>query len=268
MKWQLLNQPGFQIMIKGFITAITTLTRIPIKGKDTGNFASSLPWFPVVGFLLAMLVSGVILLLRNITNQSWNEATAIFIILLSSLLTGALHLDGFADWADSLGALNNKEKMLKIMKDSNSGVFGVVALILLLLAKWIVLTKLLELNLIIVALFVSYVASRFSMVYLSVTLPYARTTGGTGERFVKEAKYSHLILAFFISIILLFLIGNILAVIFFLFGFPIIYLWKRWCKNNLSGVTGDLLGAGSEIIEVSILFLIALFYNSIQLFIN
>ncbi len=268
MKWQPLNQPGFQIMIKSFITAIRTLTRIPIKGKDTENFASSLPWFPVVGFLLALLLSGVVLLLRNITNQSWNEATAIFIILLSTLLTGALHIDGFADWADSLGALNNKEKMLKIMKDSNNGAFGVVALILLFWAKWIVLIKLLELNLIILALFVSYVSSRFSMVYLSVTLPYARTSGGTGKRFVKEAKYSHLILAFFISIILLFLIGNILAVIFFFFGFPIIYLWKRWCKNNLNGVTGDLLGAGSEIIEVSILFSIALFYNSIQLFIK
>ena len=90
-------------MIDGFISAVRTLTRIPIKGKESNNLASSLPWFPLVGFLLASLLSGVIIIFNEVANHNWNEATAIIVIIFGTLLTGALHLDGFADWADSSG---------------------------------------------------------------------------------------------------------------------------------------------------------------------
>jgi len=255
-------------MINSFITALRTLSLIPIKGKDTNDFASSLPWFPIVGFFIASILSGVILLINNISNQSWNTATAFVTIILTTIITGALHIDGFADWADSLGGRGNKEKMLTIMKDSNSGVFGVVSIILLLLGKWIALVKLLELGIAINTLFIAYISSRFAMVYLSVSLPYARSKGGTGEQFVKGAKKYHLVLALVISLLLLFLIDQISAIIFFIISFVVVLLWKRWCKKNLNGITGDLLGAGSEFVEIFIMFIIALFYNDVHNTIN
>ncbi len=250
-------------MINGFVSAVRTLTRIPIAGKDTKDFAKSLPWFPVVGFLLASILSGIILTIDYFVNGDWNQATALLILLSGTLLTGALHLDGFADWADSLGAKGNKKKMLEIMKDSNSGAFGIVAIVLLLLAKWIVLIKLLEQNLIIISLFIAFISSRFAMVYFSVTLSYARIEGGTGEHFIKNAKTGHLIYAFVISTLLLYLIGNIYAIVFFILSFIVILFWAFWCNKNLNGITGDLLGAGSEFVEVFTMYFIALFYNDI-----
>jgi len=248
-------------MIKSFITAIKTLTRFPIKGKETTDFASSLTWFPVVGFILATILSGIIHTVRYFSKEPWNEATALLIILLSVLFTGALHLDGFADWADSLGALHNKEKMLTIMKDSNSGAFGIIAIVLLLISKWIVLVKLLELHLAITGLFISYVTSRFAMVYLAVTLPYARTGNGTAKQFIQNANNKHLISSLLISLVLLFAIGNIPAIIFFSIGFIVTLMWKLWCKKNLNGITGDLLGAGSELVEVFSLYFLILFHD-------
>jgi adenosylcobinamide-GDP ribazoletransferase len=253
-------------MINKFITAVRTLTRIPIKGKGTDNFASSLPLFPVVGFFLAAILSGIIFTIHYFSNEVWNEATALFIIILSALLTGALHLDGFADWADSLGAIKNKEKMLMIMKDSNIGAFGTIGITLLLLAKWIILVKLLQLNLAITGLFISYISSRFAMVYLSVSLPYARTENGTGKTFIQDATFKHLIIAFIISISLLLLVENIFAIIIFILSLVVIFLWKLWCKKNLNGITGDLLGAGSEFVEVSTMLLIVLVYRNIFTF--
>ena len=255
-------------MINGFVTAVRTLTRIPIKGRDAKNFASSLAWFPVVGFLLATILSGVILLINKTINSNWNEAIAFALIVCGTLLTGALHLDGFADWADSLGAKPNKEKMLRIMKDSTNGAFGVVALVLILLAKWIALVQLLNLQLAFVGIFTAYISSRFAMVYLSVSLPYARTEGGTGEPIIKGATNKHLIVALLQSLLLLFFIGNISAILIFFFGFLFTLLWKQWCKKYLGGITGDLLGAGSEFVEVLIFFFVALFYNSINTQIN
>jgi len=248
-------------MINGLITAIRTLTRIPIRGNYSDNFASSLPWFPLVGFLIASLLNFFLYLFGILTHQTWNEAVAFFILLFDILITGALHLDGLADWADSLGAKGNTKKMLEIMKDSNSGVFGVAAVVLLLLAKWILLVKLLQLDLVIPALFITYITSRFAMVYLSVSLPYARKEGGTGEQFIKNANYRHLSLSFIISLILLFIIGSANSIIIFILNFPLIFLWKYWCKKNLNGITGDLLGAGSELIEIFTLFIVVLLYK-------
>ncbi len=249
-------------MINSFITAIRTLTRIPMRGKDTTNFASSLFWFPVVGFLLAVILS-LFTWMQNISN--WNESIAFMIILAGTMLTGALHLDGFADWADSLGAIPNRKKMLLIMKDSNNGAFGVVALVLLLLAKWIVLTQLLNLGLASVGIFTAYISSRFALVYFSAMLPYARAEGGTGGPIINGANGKHIAVAIGETIVLLFVVGNISALVIFSLLFLVMLLWKRWCEKYFNGITGDLLGAGSEIIETTTLFFVAQFYTIIEI---
>jgi len=251
-------------MINDFITAIRTLTRIPIYGNDTDNFASSLFWFPLVGFLLAVILFAVAALFQFFFKIQWVEAVAFFVLLVSVVITGALHLDGFADWADALGVLGNREKMLAVMKDSNNGAFGLIAVFLLLLAKWIVLVKLLEINLLWFGLVTAYVSSRSAMVYLSFSLPYARAKGGTGKAFVEGAAKKHLLISLILSIIVLSLFVNILSIIFFFSGFIIAYFWKRWCLKYLGGITGDLLGAGSEFVETILFFLIVFFANYLK----
>ena len=52
------------------------------------------------------------------------------------LATGALHEDGFADFFDGFGGGYTKERILEIMKDSRSGAYGVMALILAFLLKF------------------------------------------------------------------------------------------------------------------------------------
>lgn len=248
-------------MLNSFITAVRTLTRIPMGGKDATDFASSLFWFPVVGFLLAVILSSFTWL-QNLSN--WNDAIAFIIILAGTMLTGALHLDGFADWADSLGVIPNKKKMLLVMKDSNSGAFGVVALVLLLLAKWIILTQLLNLELASIGIFTAYISSRFALVYFSATLPYARKEGGTGAPIITKANSKHIVVALVETIVLLFVIGNVPALIIFTISFWVMFCWQLWCKKYFNGITGDLLGAGSEIVEITTFFLVAQFHTTIE----
>jgi adenosylcobinamide-GDP ribazoletransferase len=61
------------------------------------------------------------------------------ILIVWIWLSGGLHLDGFADSVDGFLGGHNKEGILNIMKDSATGAKGVVALVSLLLLKFVLL---------------------------------------------------------------------------------------------------------------------------------
>ena len=80
--------------------------------------------------LLGGILSGLYILFSFVFYESIN---LIFILITYIVVTGGLHLDGFADTVDSLsGGGGDREKILKIMSDSHIGAHGVAALICLL----------------------------------------------------------------------------------------------------------------------------------------
>src|SRR5260370_1036584 len=63
-------------------------------------------------------------------------------MVVSLLVTGAFHEDGFADVCDGFGGGWTKEKILLIMKDSRIGAFGAIGLIFIFGAKFVLLKEL------------------------------------------------------------------------------------------------------------------------------
>lgn len=240
----------------GVVTAFRTLSIIPIPGRDARSISSSLAWFPIVGGLLGGLIYGIILLADNFIIPDWSRATAFIAVAAGVCLTRGFHLDGLADWADSFGAMNNRRRMLDIMKDSHIGAFGVIALIIILLGKWIAITRLCVHH-DFLWIIPAYIISRTAQVEMAVTLPYARAEGGTAAAFVREATSLHRWMAFALAVIILFACFGWKGLVLLLAGEIIRIAFGLWCRHRYGGVTGDLLGAGSEIIETSILFLVA-----------
>lgn len=119
-------------------TAIMFLTRIPVGSHASASpqvLARSTLYFPIVGLVVGLLTAVSFLL----ANAIWPTIIATAIALLFSIaLTGAFHEDGLADVADSLGAWT-KERKLEVMRDSRIGTYGAVALILVILLKYITL---------------------------------------------------------------------------------------------------------------------------------
>ena len=121
--------------MSAFFAALQFLTLFPYPRQmehtddDVGRAAI---FFPVIGGIL-----GSILVLVNVVLEPFANAGLLSVILVSLLafLTRGLHLDGVGDTFDGLGAGGDRGRMLSIMDDSHTGVFGLIAIVLVLLLK-------------------------------------------------------------------------------------------------------------------------------------
>ena len=241
--------------MSGLITALRLLSIFPVPGRDAEEMSSALPWFPLTGAILGGVLYGLALLADGWSGGGWPNGVAAAVLLGGVVITGALHLDGLADWADSFGG-KNKQAALAIMKDSRTGAFGVIALVLVLLVKWVSLVRLIESDAF-VWIVVAYIVSRTMQVELAVSLPYARAEGGTGASIVQGARRSHRIWALISALIMLVVLGGQAGVLALGAGWAVCRGFGWWCRRRLGGMTGDLLGAGSEIVETLILVIFA-----------
>ena len=249
--------------MRGMITAIRTLTAIPCPGKDADEMSSSLPWFPIVGFLIGSALLLIAIITQRITGETLPEITAIFIVLASALLTRGIHLDGLADFADGFWGSMQREKVLKIMKDSCIGTYGTIALIIILLTKWVCIINLLK-NHAGIWIVAAMVISRTIQVNLASLYPYARQTDGTGAPFIKNARPFHAKIATITAtVILMILLKSVwIPIITIATGWIISILLGAWSKRRIGGVTGDIIGAGSELTETAILIFGIILYQA------
>ena len=242
-------------MLRGLVTAFRTLTIFPIPGQEASDHSSALPFFPVVGLALGLLLWLVGLLDRLISGSGWPMGIAALMLVTNIITTRALHLDGLADFADALGGGWDKTKRLEVMKDTRLGVFGGVALITALLCQWLAFSRLISVGSTVWVILLFMIA-RTMQVHLAVRLDYARAEGGTASSFVKGASTYHLVAAYVVTLVAALLFGPVgvgaLAV-----AVIVTWVYGAWCRQNIGGITGDLLGAGNEIIEVVLLLLAA-----------
>jgi adenosylcobinamide-GDP ribazoletransferase len=240
--------------MRGFITAMRTLTILPVPGREADRLADALPFFPVAGLLVGGLVAaGVTLFARAL---HWPAGAGALGAVLGAALTRGLHLDGLADSADGLLGGRTRERKLAIMKDPNVGAFGAIAVVLALLVKAVALTRLAQAG----AwwwIAIPFVAARGMQVELICTRPYARAEGGTAGPFVAGARRGHLAAALAISIVLATACGGPGGLLFVAAaGLAAVALGRR-LDAALGGITGDTLGLANELIESGGLFALA-----------
>lgn len=242
-------------MIKGLITAIRTLTVIPVPGKEADDYSSALPWFPAVGLLLGMILYLVSFLWGLLPFDKWTWGCAVILTSLIIWLTRGLHMDGLADWADSLGGFD-RARRLAIMKDSSLGAFGVMALVLGIILRLVAFERIIASDIFILFIVIP-VISRDMLVELQTTMPYARSEQGMAGVFIKNANNSHRIISHIAAIAICACFG-ITAILLFLLAFAITLYLRGMFRRQFNGVTGDLLGASNEIIEVVLLMVMAI----------
>jgi adenosylcobinamide-GDP ribazoletransferase len=117
--------------------AVGTLTRIPVPAPrtvDARTAGRAMLLAPLVGLLLALVVGVPAQLLATGTDAGGLLAAVLAVAVLA-WLTRALHLDGLADTADALGSGRPAERALEIARRSDIGPFGVVTVLLVVLVQ-------------------------------------------------------------------------------------------------------------------------------------
>ncbi len=211
-------------------------------------------------FPLAGLIIGALLVVTDlIASQLWAPPVAALADLVFLVgVTGAFHLDGLGDTADGMFSHRGRERALEIMKDSRTGMMGLVAVVLGLALKlagiWSVKTSSSPVQVMGILLVVPAYA-RASMIFGIKFLNYGRKGPGTGKdlfnRPMGTADFLYCLIPLFISLFLGYK-GLVLNLGFCLGTFMIL----RFYKKNMNCITGDMLGAMTEVLE-AFLFLIA-----------
>ncbi|WP_328366054.1 adenosylcobinamide-GDP ribazoletransferase [Streptomyces sp. NBC_00445] len=121
--------------------AFGTLTVLPVKVVrwDREAARGGMVCAPLAGVVVGGAAAGVGLLLVVLGAAPLLAAVAT--VAVPAVLTRGLHLDGLADTADGLGSGKPAEDALRIMKQSDIGPFGVIALVFVLLAQVAALTE-------------------------------------------------------------------------------------------------------------------------------
>ncbi|HWR71732.1 MAG TPA: adenosylcobinamide-GDP ribazoletransferase, partial [Nitrospirota bacterium] len=251
--------------VRNFMTAVQFLTVLPVSRKHTVNendLAKSMVYFPFVGFLIGFI------LVHSDKGLLWlfpDTISNIFLLLLSVYITRALHIDGLSDTLDGLMGGKDRESRLAIMKDSRIGTAGVLGIVFILMLKYSCFNSLFN-DYKAAALLTAPVFGRWSQMLMMFKANYGREHG-MGKAFVGHLRSGGLAAASVISLGLsAWVIMDDARTVFLAIGIPVAVaactlLWRWYIIRKIGGVSGDAVGAVSEMNEVLTLLLFVFTMN-------
>ena len=235
-----------------FFTVLPIHKELPLTRTTITGMFVCLPW---IGALMGTIVAAILYSVTQWTASS--EVMLAFIVLgLFALWTGGLHLDGFIDMGDAYFSYRDREKRLEILDDPRVGAFGVLSVLFLLMGKFVILYEL-------------FVQQKFAL-WMVIIVPFL-TRVGMSFYFLSLKCAKEKGLAYYfrthiyvtrlnIGMLLSFVLGLVIVLAVTQFSMlPIILvivlgialvLFRQFTMRNFGGVSGDLLGASIEGMEV------------------
>jgi len=252
--------------MSGLRLSFSTLTIFRV-GLGTGPLSPRAPgiamkFAPLVGVVLGAGAAGAGWVLRWWTGSDIVAGIAAIAVLAA--LTRALHLDGLADTADALGSNRPAEQALQIMKRSDIGPFGVVALVLVALLQIGGATVAYAHHREFVALIAAAAVGRLAVTAACTEpIPSARPDGlgawVAGSVSVRAAVAIGVLFAAACGALGLATDAQTaaLAIAAFPVGLAVALLLLHRCIDRLGGITGDVLGALVETATAAALLVVA-----------
>lgn len=228
------------IVLETVAVAFAMFSAIPMPqfAWNARNMKYSLCAFPLVGAVIALAL------------WSWELFCARFLLpailrgaglcLLPVLITGGIHLDGYADTCDALASHSGIEKRQEILKDPHLGAFAAIRLCVYFLADFASWTS--TENLRLPVLLGLFCLSR-ALSGLALTLFPLRPGSGLARSFAEASDRKRVRTVLTVSAVLLALLlisqragETVLAA-----GLVFLY-YRCMCVKNFGGLSGDLAG--------------------------
>jgi adenosylcobinamide-GDP ribazoletransferase len=226
-----------------FLTIFPTLIKRMFTSREMGR---AVAWFPLVGVVLGLALYAVNVLAEMVFPTSVSAALTLFAWII---FTRAFHLDGFMDTCDGLFGGWTPERRLEIMKDSRMGAFGVAGGILVLLTEYAALQS--SANLF-PALMLSTTLGRWASPLVIYAFPYAREDG-LGIEMKRNVSLREIVMATLIAAATVWLVSSWLGFALMLGAAVIGFLVAFYAMRLLPGLTGDIYGAVTILVEMLVL---------------
>ena len=240
--------------------AIIVLTRVPINNILSINQNIEIhrgQWaYPIVGASIGLVLFLLICLFEGIGIP--RQISLLISLSLGILLTGALHEDGVADFFDSLAGRDYTTRQ-KILKDSRLGTYGVLALIIVFMLKFLLILGLESRLALACGLIACSSLSRFSILLLVNYSNLSKQAGLT--KHLKKVNDKTILLCGIFCMLWIIPAGLPAIIFTIIFGYGFMYLFIRFIIPFNRGLSGDILGLCVVFAEIFSLLVISVSFN-------
>ncbi len=248
------------VILEDISIATIVLTRVPINNILSINQNIEIhrgQWaYPIVGASIGLFLFLLICLFEGIGIS--RQISALISLSLGILLTGALHEDGVADFFDSLAGKDNVTRQ-KILKDSRLGTYGVLALIVVFLFKFLLILELESRLALACGLIACSSLGRLSILFLVNYSDLSKQAGLT--KHLKKVNNRTIILCGIFCMLWIIPAGLPAIIIISILGYAFLYLFVRLIIPFNQGLSGDILGLSVVFVEIFSLIVITASFN-------
>jgi adenosylcobinamide-GDP ribazoletransferase len=209
--------------------------------------ARSLAYLPLVGLLLGLLLW----LLAYALDQGFYPAiNALFLVSILIICTRGLPLEGLASLLDGVSRGGTAKEIGRTMRAKQHGTSGVIAISLAILAKYLLMSQLIE-DGAFPSLLLFPTLGRWSMVCLVWFFPAEQEKTFVGQPSSRDVGWATAI-TLLCAIITQGLAGLGIMVLVWVFS----YALGRYAVKKIGGITTQVMGAGVELVEILSLALV------------
>ena len=222
------------------LVALSMFSAVPVPAVSWNerNMRFCLCAFPLVGLLAGLCCAGWWQLCLLLSLPAVLRGAGL--TLLPVLVTGGIHLDGFADTCDALSSRAGPEKRQEILKDPHLGAFAVIHLCMYFIAAFALCTAMRQGRLLV---FCAVFGLSRSLSGLALTMFPLRPGSGLARQFA-DAADRKTVRGVLLALSVLFAVilccsGMVLAPAA---AFAVFLYYRRLCIREFGGLSGDLAG--------------------------
>ena len=244
-------------LLRSFLICLSMYTTIPVPHIiwEEKNMKYIFYSLPLIGIILGL--TEYLLYILSLYLGFSSVLYAALSVAVIVLLTGGIHLDGYADTIDAVFCHGDIEKRRQVLSDAHTGAFAVIYTILYFIVLFASFENMYDKNIPVFIFILVFTISRVLSLFLIALVPSSANKGLLYIFSSKENKKSLLIYDFYLSLVFVFLTYILISYKFMLILLLILVIISiiliKYFKKVFGGISGDLAGFSICIYEISAL---------------
>lgn len=245
-------------VLKSLAIALAMYSKLPVPNIEweEKNMRYAMVFFPIVGVIIGALTLGVGQMLLLFTDCGKLFFSAVM-TMIPVVVTGGIHLDGFADTIDALCSYGDRKRKLEILKDPHAGAFAVIGLCACFLVSTALWSEI-DVTMLPLAAWM-YPLSRALSGLSVVSFPSAKNSGllktfqeKADRKRVKRMLYAWIVVVTAGMVFMFQAAGAVVAAS----SWVMFFYYYKMSSKQFGGTTGDLAGYFLQMCELVMLAVI------------